>query len=56
MKKKRASIKSRVVVENGEVKTIFSEEALRTGSMPIEEARQLSHEQLNKLAEILGIH
>ena len=52
---KQKSNKNKVVVEDGEVKIIYSEEALRTGSMPAEEALRLSHEQINKLAEILGI-
>lgn len=55
MEKKQTSNKSRVIIENGEIKTILSEEVLRAGHMPIEEARRLSHEQINKMGEILGL-
>jgi hypothetical protein len=38
---------SRVIVENGEIKTIFSEEIQKTGRMSIEESRRLCIEALN---------
>ncbi len=52
---KQKSNENKVVVENGKIDTILSEEALRNGYMPIEEARRLSHEQINKMGEILGL-
>lgn len=53
MKNKRALNKSRVIVENGKVNTIFSEEVLRDGHMPIEEARRLTVESIRKEWEIM---
>lgn len=53
MGNKRASNKSRVVVENNKVKTIFSEEVLCAGHMPIEEARRLTIESIHKEWEIM---
>jgi len=44
---------SRVVIENGEVKTIFSEEIQRTGWMSIDEFRRLGHEMIDKTRELL---
>ena len=44
---------SKVVIENGEVKTIFSEEIQRTGWMTIEESRRLCHEMVDKTRELL---
>jgi len=46
--------KSRVIVENGEIKTIFSEEIQNNGGwMTIEEARRLIHEAINIRRELL---
>ena len=42
---------SKVFVENGEVKTIFSEAVLQCGYMDIEEARSILHAFINKLEE-----
>ena len=39
---------SKVFVENGEVKTVLSEEIQRTGYMTVEEARQLLHAIIEK--------
>ena len=44
---------NRVIVENGEIKTILCEETLRNG-MSIEEARRLGHEKINKLYKMLN--
>jgi hypothetical protein len=41
--------RNKVVIENGEIKTIFNEETMRDGYMSIEECRRLSIEHLNKL-------
>jgi len=45
--------KNSIVVENGKIKTVLNEQTLRNGYMPIEEARRLSHEWLNKSWEIM---
>ena len=46
---------NRVIIENGEVKTIFSEEVENNGGwMDIEESRRLCHEMVKKTREILG--
>lgn len=34
---------SKVFIENGEMKTILSEEILRSGYMSVEEARRIGH-------------
>ena len=39
---------SRVYVENGEVKTVLSEEIQKTGYMTVEEARKIGHEIIKK--------
>lgn len=39
---------SRVYVENGEVKTVLSEEIQKTGYMSVEEARNILHEIIKK--------
>jgi len=44
---------SKVIIENGEVKTIFSDEIQYTGYMTIEEGRRLTLEGLKKVEEIL---
>jgi len=45
--------KNLIVVENGEIKTVFDDQTLENGYMPIEEARRLSHEWLNKSWEMM---
>jgi len=45
---------SRVIIENGEVKTIFSEEIQRTGYMSVEEARMLTHQYVAKIKETMS--
>jgi hypothetical protein len=47
-KKKRTINESKVIVENGKVKTILSEEALKNGFMDLEEARKQLHEMIRK--------
>lgn len=42
---------SRVIVENGEVKTILSEEIQKNGYMTVEESRQLTLEAVRKIYE-----
>ena len=44
---------SKVVIENGKVKTVYSDEIQRTGYMTIEEGRRLSLEGLKRVEEIL---
>jgi hypothetical protein len=44
---------SKVVIENGKVKTIFSEEINRTGYMTVEECGRLLHESIMRTEEIL---
>ena len=54
MEKKNKISESRVIIENGEVKTILSEEIQNNGGwMDIEEASRLWHEMVNKTREIL---
>ncbi len=55
MKKKSTSSKSRVVIENGEIKTILSEDVLRDGYMSVEEACRLTHEEIDKICDMLGM-
>ena len=43
---------SRVYVENGEVKTVLSEEIQKTGYMTVEEARNILHEIIDKEYEL----
>ena len=45
---------SKVFVENGEVKTILSEEIQRTGDMSVEEARKIGHEIIRKEYQLNG--
>jgi hypothetical protein len=44
---------NKIVVENGKIKTILNEQTIKNGYMPIEEARRLSHEWLNKRWEMM---
>lgn len=55
MEKESVSNKSRVVVENGEIKTILSEDVLRDGYMSVEEVCRLTHEEIDKLCDMLGM-
>lgn len=43
---------SRIYVENGEVKTVLSEEIKKTGYMTVEEARNILHEIIDKEYEL----
>jgi hypothetical protein len=43
---------SKVIVENGKVKTIFNEEIQQTGWMDIEEAERLTLQYFEKLEEL----
>ena len=52
MKNKKKINESRVIVENGEIKTIFSEETQRTGWMSIEEFVRLGDEWFNKMKQL----
>ena len=45
---------SRVFIENGEVKTVFSEEIQRRGYMSVEEMRGILHAYVDKLEKIYG--
>ena len=40
---------SRVFIENGEVKTVLSEEIQKAGSIPLETAKQLSIARIRKV-------
>ena len=44
---------SKVIIENGEVKTIFSEEIQRTGWMSVDEFVRLGDEWIDKTRELL---
>ena len=44
---------SKVFIENGEVKTIFSDEINRTGYMSVEECAGLLHEMVDKTRNLL---
>jgi len=44
--------KNKVMVENGKIKTILTEETQRNG-MTVEEFRRLGHEKINKVYELL---
>ncbi len=39
---------NKIIVENGRIKTVLSEQTIQNGYMSIEEARRLSIERLNK--------
>ena len=61
MKKKKQTINevvdingSKVFVENGEVKTILSEEIQRTGYMSVEESKQLTLEAIRMIYQLNG--
>ena len=43
---------SKVFVENGEVKTILSEEIQKNGYMRIEDSRQITKEAVKKIYEL----
>ncbi len=43
---------SKVYVENGEVKTILSEEIQKSGYMTVEEAKHLTLEKIRKIYEM----
>ena len=45
---------SKVFVENGEVKTILSEEIERSGYMSVEEAKQLTIAKITKIYQLNG--
>ena len=45
---------SNVFVEDGEVKTVLSEEIRRTGWMSVEDARMLTISKVRKIYEING--
>ena len=45
---------SKVFVENGEVKTVLSEEIQRTGWMTVEDARVLIISKIRKIYEMNG--
>lgn len=45
---------SKVFVEDGEVKTVLSEEIRRTGWMSVEDARMLTISKVRKIYEING--
>ena len=45
---------SKVFVENGEVKTILSEEIERSGYMSVEEAKQLTIAEITKIYQLNG--
>ncbi|GHT54988.1 hypothetical protein AGMMS49982_20450 [Bacteroidia bacterium] len=52
MKNKNVITENRIIVENGIVKTILTEETQKNG-MSVEEFRRLGHEYINKLGEWL---
>ena len=43
---------NRVIVENGEIKTLLTEETQQRGWMTIEETRKLLHDRVNKYKEL----
>ena len=45
---------SKVFIENGEVKTVLSEEIQRNGWMTVEEAQALTENKIRKLYEMNG--
>lgn len=49
MKVKPSINENKIVIENGEVKTILSEEVQRKGYMSIDEALRLSRERIIKV-------
>lgn len=45
---------SKVIYENGDVKTILSEEIKKTGYMSVEDARLLCHAHITKIYQMNG--
>ena len=45
---------SRVIIENGEVKTILSDEIQETGWMSVEESEQICLQNIAKIRELLN--
>ncbi|GHT32950.1 hypothetical protein FACS189434_05950 [Bacteroidia bacterium] len=52
-RRKELAAKNRVIIENGEIKTIFNEETLQSGYMSVEECRYLLHESIDRRRELL---
>ena len=52
MKEKEKITENKVIIENGEIKTILYEETQQRG-MSIEEARRLFHDKVKKRFELL---
>jgi hypothetical protein len=52
-KMENAIIENKVIIENGEVKTILNEETRKKGYMTIDECGRLLHEMVNKTRELL---
>ncbi|MDY4741173.1 MAG: hypothetical protein SO293_07765 [Alloprevotella sp.] len=52
--KKSKITKNSIVVENGNIKTLLTEQTISKGYMPIEEARRLTIERLRKRWEMLN--
>jgi len=52
MNKKEKITENKVIIENGEIKTILCEETQQRG-MSIDEFRRLGHERINKRYELL---
>ena len=50
-KMKEKITESRIVVENGKIRTILSEEIQKNGYMTVEESRQLTLEAIKKIYE-----
>lgn len=53
--KKHLITKNTVIIENGKVKSVLTEEAAHKGYVPIEEAKRLSKLYLEKLLELDGL-
>ena len=55
VKRKEKDTGSKVIVENGEIKTIFSEEVKNNnGQLSLEEISRLLTEGVNKIIELYG--
>lgn len=52
MEKKQITENS-IIVENGKIKTLLTEQTIKNGYMSLAEARRLSHERLNKKWKLL---
>ena len=50
--KSLTSMGSKVFIENGEVKTILSEEIQQSGYMSVEEAKQLTIAEITKIYQL----